>query len=673
MKAWRPALVLAALLLCCGLPDRGAAGTRLNVPGGPSVVAWEPGESYEGKAQADPRLDRPVKFWRAGLTLAEVFDGVREQTGVEIRFWPSDDLNARMPVNLYLNPKEPPSLRSVMAQLMWAVDCPFCVGDELAAKTYYLVPTSMAGGAKENLQARTEAIRKAREGRWKEIGGMLDDYQQALDLPREELVGKYQGKSDLMLLNLLDPQRRAVTEFTCRHKSSIQRLVQAPPFPPESSGEPMAFGTSISGSNLTDEDIADLRLAFGLPESVLRDPQMMFDLHVEVVGRLSVDASPEYPQDVRWSNLEHQGPYLLADLTDDAALSAKDLLSLRRALGEKIAPSQEADYLKKLEQEVAATKRERERVRLAAGRSLSERARDLLARTSLTLENTDLRWPVTPWVAQEAVARATGMNVISDGLLWSGPYNTYGEPANGEERTATLTALAALDNFAHAPIAAGLHVPSWEWGDAGDFLRFRTADRDVWRAAMLPQEFLHWVNSLLQSHLQDREALAKQKRAQFTMPIGLVHMTRMLGKLSDLQMEFGAGINYGDPKEVANIAKHQVIGQITYGAMVRPRLTRFLASLTDAQWEQMKGNGLRCDYDLSPEQQEMLAAAVLRSGQAAGLTDRVVALDPEFDATDWYAVLVKAYEPGRNRRETERGHGPPYAHRVLRVHAVAPD
>jgi hypothetical protein len=216
--------------------------------------------------------------------------------------------------------------------------------------------------------------------------------------------------------------------------------------------------------------------------------------------------------------------------------------------------------------------------------------------------------------------------------------------------------------------------PSWEWGDAGDFLRFRTADRDIWRAAMLPQEFLDWVDSLLKPHLPDPVALVKETRLQFSMPIGLVHMTRMLGKLSDLQMRFGADISYGDPRELVTIVRHQAVRHLIYGAMVRPKFTRLLASLSDAQWEQVKGNGLRCDYDLSPEQHKLLTAAIQRSGGTPPrLTDRVITLDREAETSGFYSVLCTASTLGRDGRNVGWSSRLPYANKDLRVDALAPD
>ncbi len=115
-----------------------------------SLRQWDPSASWEGGRDYDARLNRPVAFWRAGLSLEEVFAGVEQQAGVKLSFFPEEDENRRMRVHLFLNQEEPPSLRELMAQLMWVVDCPFFLAEESEGKTYYLMSTSMAAGAEES-------------------------------------------------------------------------------------------------------------------------------------------------------------------------------------------------------------------------------------------------------------------------------------------------------------------------------------------------------------------------------------------------------------------------------------------------------------------------------------------------------------------------------------------
>jgi hypothetical protein len=147
-------------------------------------------------------------------------------------------------------------------------------------------------------------------------------------------------------------------------------------------------------------------------------------------------------------------------------------------------------------------------------------------------------------------------------------------------------------------------------------------------------------------------------------------------------MRFGADLNYGDPRELAHIARHQAVRQLIYGARMRPRLTRFLASLSDAQWEQVKGTGLWCDYDLSPDQQEMLMAAMQRrGGPPLPLTDHVFVLDQEAEAGGFYRLQCRASATAPTRASTlvrdgfrtGWSRGFPYANKELRVEAVTPD
>ncbi len=632
-----------------------------------SLHQWKPSASWQGGEDYDPRLDRPVRFWRAGLSLEEVFAGIERQTAVRLAFYPENDENRRVRVTLFLNPEAAPALRALMAQLMWVVDCPFFTPTGPADRAYYLMSTSISGAAQDALRARVEAIWKAREGRWRAIGGKLDECRNALDLSREDLIEKYRGRDDLLLVNLLDPARRAATRFMCRHVEAIR----APDTPAEGGGELAGFGQTVAGADFTEEDIADLEAAFGLPESVLRDPEMGVDLHVEAVGRLRVNVGPEYTQKARKPEQGHFGPYLMADLTDDFALSAQDELSLRRALGEAIPPEQEGEYLRRFEQEIARVKEERKRVRLEAERSLSARGKELLESTQVTLRGVEPPLPITPWVAQEGVARATGLHVVSDGMVWSGRY-AWPPFAEAEKRRTTLSALAALDSFTHEPVGTGMRRPSWEWGDAGEFLRFRTGDRDIWRASMLQHEFLYLVNRLIEPHLPAEAALVAPRRMELSIPVGLVCRVRMLGRLSDLQMEFGAHVAYGDPSEVSSVVRQQAIREIVRAASRRPSLTRFLSSLDDRQWEQMKGLGLRFETDLSPDQQAMLTTALRWHSGTHDLTGLVLTLDRAEEARGSYSIHLKGPGPRRGRRGLWWDYSIGYSSNVLRAEAWAP-
>jgi hypothetical protein len=119
MRSTRGVLLFSALLLA-GLASAAHAGA-------PDLTPWLPGESYPGGNQEDVRLDRPVQFWDTGVPAADVFATLTSQTGVALGFFPPDDENTRIYLNLYLNPKQPPTLRSLLVQIGWALDCAWAV------------------------------------------------------------------------------------------------------------------------------------------------------------------------------------------------------------------------------------------------------------------------------------------------------------------------------------------------------------------------------------------------------------------------------------------------------------------------------------------------------------------------------------------------------------------
>jgi hypothetical protein len=597
---------------------------------------WNPSESWPGRADADARLDQSVRFWHAGLPLEQVFAEVKEQTGVTLAFTPPGDQNERLRVHLFLNPQQPPTLRELMAQLSWAVDCGFTVTDTPEGKVYSLLSTSAAAGAAEEIAARVQQVLQKRENAYQRIDAAVAEYQEALKLSPDEAVARYRGVNDRLLLNLLDPPRRAATTFLCRHAA----VTRPPDLPGEHGGELYGFGAGVPSSDFTDEDMADLRAAFGLPDDVLHDPNISIDLHIEAAGRLRLNVGPEYTSAAPHPAQGHYGPYLIVDATDEPVWAAEDELALRRVLGEDIPAEQGKARLDAIKAELAA----RHEARLRAGRDLSAEAEALLAHTSLTLRYVVPDAPLAPWVVQEAVARATGRHVVSDGLLWSGRY--FGLPERwSDDKESTLTALAALESFTDADMGTGLRRPSWEWGDAGTFLRFRTADRDTWRAAMVPQAFLDWTDSLLKSALPDQQTLAKSGHLELKIPIGLVYWTRMLGQLSEVQLRFGAETMCDDPQDPAGIARHRAVGSLLHPAWLRPILTRLLASLRDDQWQQVKGEGLRVRTGLLPDQQQLLARAV--GDDVENIADRLLVLNSAALAGHQYQLDVCDRPGGR--------------------------
>ncbi len=213
MRSTRGVLLFSALLLA-GLASAAHAGA-------PDLTPWLPGESYPGGNQEDVRLDRPVQFWDTGVPAADVFATLTSQTGVALGFFPPDDENTRIYLNLYLNPKQPPTLRSLLVQIGWALDCAWAVEGEGEQRCYVLLSTSIGSNVlkelkKESGEAANERGRQEMDAQREaeEIAlAKLHEIGDALSLSRDEVIKRYKGKDNLMLLALLDPAKRAMAQF----------------------------------------------------------------------------------------------------------------------------------------------------------------------------------------------------------------------------------------------------------------------------------------------------------------------------------------------------------------------------------------------------------------------------------------------------------------------------
>ncbi|MGD0113420.1 MAG: hypothetical protein ABSD48_16300 [Armatimonadota bacterium] len=606
MKVWQPALVLAVVLLCCGLPKSGALGVHLNIPSGPGVVVWEPSESYEGKAQADPRLDRPVKFWRAGMTLPEVFAALREQTGVVLGFDPSDGENARLRVTLFLSPAHAPTLRGVMVQLSWVLDCPFAVTYAGDGYRYSLLRTTVAAGAEARLHKREEQAREdAKQLVGKRYDAMRDKWaelQRALALTPQDLISRYGGVDDRLLLMLLDPGRRALVEVF--------------------RGEDW-FDRSLRDS-LLDLSPGDVGMAFArFSDDFTGGPMKAGVKATQVVigadGTVSITplVAVQKPGDTD-ATLEPAGPECRAiDLRDGAHLSAEEEVTLRRALGERISEKDEAEYLSTRSAQFAAQDRQREvehaQARLLTGSALSPRARADLSALVLPL---DRNARLAPWEVQEAVARASGFSVVSDSFCQgSGPLApslSLVDAAAAPGATA-LWALGAISGPSGASELGGL-----EWGDAGAFLRFRSADRDVWRASLLPPDFLQWADDVLRPHLPPDAGTGPVSQAELSITVVLGDWTRRLAGLSEMQTRFGGTLCYASPGDRTAAYRQAFVSALLTQALDPRCFVRFFATLNDEQWNAVRmPDGLRCGPDLSPDQRARLTEALLALGLQA--------------------------------------------------------
>ncbi len=149
-RAWRFGLLLLCSLVCFSASAFAS-----------DAVVWSPNQSSAGGSQYDPRLDKPVKMWRTGAALSEVFAQIEKQTGVKVACEPADPDTPRIPVNVFLNEIKPPSLREFLVQLSWVLDDNFCVRGESGQQVYEPMNLGGGEGAQKRLDQKAAEERKA--------------------------------------------------------------------------------------------------------------------------------------------------------------------------------------------------------------------------------------------------------------------------------------------------------------------------------------------------------------------------------------------------------------------------------------------------------------------------------------------------------------------------------
>jgi hypothetical protein len=628
MKAWRVVLVLVAVLLCCGLPERGAAGPRLDLLGVPSMVAWDPSESYEGRAQADPRLDKTVRFWDTGVPAADVFATLTSQTGVALGFFPPHDENTRICLNLYLNPKQPPTLRSLLVQIGWALDCAWAVEGEGEQRRYILLSTSIGSDVLEQLRKEGgEAARalgresEAAQREAEEIAlAKLNEIGDALSLSRDEVIKRYKGKDNLMLLALLDPAKRAMAQFCLsldgeqlrqKHGASLKWQ--------DLSAEQQGFLRSALEPELK-QTAQGLREGWMHPDSV-RDMGWSANDHWEdwdwvereILGDLRLDI---YYGFVLNSNRQHDQPErpqlppvflrLHRDPRDPGTMQPSIGNDLYRLLGE-VVPDEPDPEFEGERRDVREYREEQQRAlierQLTSLRHLSPAVIERLASLRLPAA---VDKPYALWQLQEAVTALSGINVVSDNF-WQPPRSAKQildllhrdqpqEPNALLLLQMTTVATETRERLLYGPIGPTVQLTRWEWGDAGEFLRFRSADRDVWRAALMPAEVLGTLQAWLAPRLPEDLAHAKQ----VTVPLDALQCAGLLKGLNYLQRRWGGVLTYGRPLNELEQWRASFHRDSLAALREDARFYLWLSGLSDEQWKQAHGKGLHIGVELAP-------------------------------------------------------------------------
>ena len=621
--------LLPLLLICLGAVASPAAEERDSSAVSPvtlgdlSLIPWQPSDSYEAHEQFDSRLDATVQLWRAGMPLQELFADLAQQTGVRLDFWPPGTDDARVCVTCYLNPQHSPSLRAVMTQLSWVTGCIFAYRDGPSdRRVYYLLGTSIGQGVAEKLAAQSEAQMEQfrrdwearREAEGKSAAGALEESRKALVLSREEAIARYRGANDALLLNLLDPSRRA----------ALSLLVDLP----EADADELVRGRFgmvwREWSAWSADQQAVLKQALGLEQKWPKEGKVYVLVGTGQGGTVSAMVQAG------------QMPSMLGTVTgvlSSGSVSADREMALRRYLGEAVtAPQEEA--VRKQQQEAqeaqwAAWREQRvQQAEQAAreARTLSSARQSLLMALSLSPESASNAL----WQLQEAVAKATGLNLVSD-CFWlpSGQFaGRFFRPRDlASQSTNALDALSAACAGRGGGFGPGFgggqsEDLGLEWGDAGAFLVFRSKRADIWRAAMLPADVQTQLNAWLEPYLGSPGGSPQTGDAPLAGDIE--KLSWLAGRLNDIQVWLGGTVVYENPAD-PTASRRQAMRRATLQqlGMALP-FFRLMATFTPEQWTRVKAEGLRWGYDLTPDQQSSVGPPMFAGALPEGRLNDVV-------------------------------------------------
>jgi len=586
---------------------------------------WTAAESWPGGSAYDARLDRTVQMWGAGISLADAFARVRQQTGIEIGFSPPGTGYERVCVNLFLNPKRPPTIRDLLVQLAWVTECGFGYSAEGEAITYSFLAGRLGVDLSKRLEEQAEEARQQigesttaldRELRARTMD-KLPEAIQALGLSRAEAVERYRGKDDLMLATLLDPGRRATLEFLASLRpDQIARLRETGQVDMQWS-EVSGAQRAILGRSITAQEAGDQRRRWGqqlrgeedAPPPSWSAEAVKTAFYVQLEFRLwayldgTVATSTPDPRR-RGASLY----FRLAPLTlcGDPAVSAEAMAraeaDLQRALGQTISRYDEDLMVgrRQMEQQRLLLRRGAEE-QLAHQCQLSEEVEKRLSSVHLPMRTKD-GW-YTLWQVQEGTAAATGLHVVSDCFRQGARNYTDAAKSLPPADADSLTALEALRMgtvcLTPAEYAAveALENPaepnaqSWQWGSAGQFLRFRSAEGEMWRGAFLPEETWQTLRGWMDKALPDKVEAGK-RGPTVVVPLELRAVARVLSGLSTLQVRAGGLILYGDPTDPYQAYRHELAAALLVNARVGLPAYRLLSQLNGAQWERLQGKGL---------------------------------------------------------------------------------
>jgi len=332
-----------------------------------------------------------------------------------------------------------------------------------------------------------------------------------------------------------------------------------------------------------------------------------------------------------------------------------EICALWRQLGIDVTPEMERAVRDSYRDSISRQRQHALWRALVDGHALSPDAEDLLSSITVPWDGHS-HHPL--WQVQEAVARTSGVNVISDCFvqpprdptrrlsildssyaakralgLWrfrdwrerheselhqltaSGAYDeAYRELVS---IPTTITALnwlmilchpqeARTDLLSSASAAYRRDCSGSEWGDAGSFLRFRSLNRDVWRASMLPPHALKAFDEKL-GRFTENVGGTTQPLPSASISFLPEDAAWLIAQLDDLQLLHGGTLAYEDVSTPGGRQRQYLRRELLERVVQGRAVLRLLAALDDAQWDQLRTQGLRLPADLTPEQRAMPA------------------------------------------------------------------
>jgi len=444
----------------------------------------------------------------------------------------------------------------------------------------------------------------------------LAELEEALSLSRDEAIRRYRGRDDLLLLVLVDPARRLAVEFLLgiggadremlRQEGSLSREWE------EWSEQQRGLLRHAMQPCLDRwAERAPLRGGKTIPHwddwQWVERQGLSVGVSIDDDGGFSVRAwmaeDPEYDDIIR----AIAAPYLhlVMDPRLPESVRPEFEVELRKMLGEELTKAEESNLISALRWPVKAEGERRPlEEQLARYCSLSEEAESALAAVSLAV----MPWDECGlWQVEEAVGAATGLHVVSD-CFWQPPRAAeevllYLEP--GGDWQSALNVLRAItvaqvDFSHHLPAELESYSPdvvAYEWGNAGDFLRFRNVERALWRAALLPREVEETLNAWVDVRIPEAiEVEAADPPIQ--VHLDLREFSQLAGRLTVPQRRWGGRLIYRDPTDQRNAYRHS-FREIAIQRL-RADLGWYLliARLNEDQWRMLQDEGLRWGTDV---------------------------------------------------------------------------